>query len=333
MDKQLEYRWATPDDEEGIEHFLAATFGPDSVQSLPGRMRWLYFENPHGLHISLCLHQGEIVACCGHLPQPVTIAGKEVLAGFGVDFMVAERWRRQGLGKNLLDLRLQRFDLSLSIGQSAGMSALYDSHGSVDLGPMLRGIHRKSFAPGTNLRKTSRNFLAWLKGQQGIKPGTNDHLKSISLQDAVDWPPEVPDAQQRWAVWRFSGPVYNDYCAQELSTGGRSGGFIIWRKDGETHSVVHLASGMTQRPSLLAAAGRLGPSPETAILFTGDKLVRDCTIAGYLIRPHGARLIAHTRHKEIRERLVPGCLDLMSSSSDADLVRHPTPNQPDTVTS
>ena len=323
MDYGLEYCWAKPEDATEIQAFLVVTFGPDSVQASPDRMRWLYFDNPLGLHISVCRSQGEIVACCGHLPRPVVIEGEEVMAGFGVDFMVAKSWRRRGLGKQLLELRLQRFDLGLSIGQSPDMSALYRTMSAMDLGSLQLGIHRRNFALAGNPKSTARNLAAWWLGKKGLRPRAGDGVESCSHENVMEIVSQSSEALGRWFQWRFNGPVYTDYPCRKVVRNDMTAGYIVGRREKGTNILVEMAGLSHTRAQLLAVAGWLGPEPETRILFAGDNLARDCRRAGYLLRPHGTRLIAQSRDSGIMASLRPGYIDLMAGSADTDLLRHP----------
>jgi GNAT superfamily N-acetyltransferase len=321
--KRLTYQWAEPGDAPEVEEFLAATFGRDSVQARPGRMRWLYFDNPLGLHLSLCRGGGEIVACCGHLVQPVTVAGQEFLAGFGIDFMVAEPWRRQGLGKHLLDLRLQRFDLCLSIGQSSGMTALYEAVGAKDLGPLKQGIFRRNPGLTGSPKAAARNLVAWWQGRKGPAIRAGDRLVSCSLNETVDTVSRSSAMLGRWVRWRYGGPAYRDYRFQEVLAQNGPTGVVVSRMENNRNVVVDLFALPENGMRALATISRLCPEPESRILFSGDLLTGHCRQAGFLLRPHGARLIALAKDREIMANLRPGSLNLMAGAADADLLRKP----------
>ena len=139
----LEFGWATEGDSGEIGAFLEKAFGPTSFQAHPARQRWLYFDNPLGLHIAFCRAQGQIVALCPHVPQMIPLRGNQILAGFGIDFFVIDQWRRRGIGREFLNMRLERFPLSLSTGQSSSMGTLYANMGATDLGPFHMGYFRK----------------------------------------------------------------------------------------------------------------------------------------------------------------------------------------------
>ena len=318
MDVNLEFRWAEPDDLVAIQDFLSHTFGADSIQAVSGRCRWLYFENPLGLHVTLCLASGTIVAVCGHLPQTVLMQGREILAGFGIDFMVTPEWRRKGIGRRFLEMRLERFPLSLSIGQSKEMGALYRSQEACDMGPMYVGIFRRRPSIGLNPKTVARDFLAWAKGRSGLRIKEGTSVVPGELKDLI--PPHT-----EWLRWRYATPSpYGDYVGLGLNIPGHPSGVAVCRSTTSHDLIVGIQNSPAARRESLAAIARNSVNLETRILFTGQKLGEDCRKAGFLIRPHGARLIGMTKDKELRNSLKIGAIDLTSGAADGDLLRFPS---------
>lgn len=324
MDSDLEFAWAEPKDEGEVREFLEGTFGPDSIQADSRRLRWLYFDNPLGLHLAVCRSQGSMVAFCGHLPHLVSISGTGFVAGFGIDFMVAEHWRRKGIGREFLEMRLQRFQLSLSIGQSPSMYSLYMSQGAKDLGSFHLGTHGRTLTKGRNLRSLLRNMATVWKGRRGIRLSDGYSLEPCGIEQI-----SVPEHRSgeplgRWMKWRFDGSTYSDYTCSELKHHDTSLGYLICRDDHGTTIIADLVPNSPSRAALLAGAGWLNPAPETRVLFYGHDLKQDCQKAGYLIRPHGARLLACSSDRDLLAALMPGSIELMAGASDADLMRRPT---------
>jgi GNAT superfamily N-acetyltransferase len=332
MNVNLEFRWADPDDLAEIQEFLSHTYGPDSIQALPGRCRWLYFENPLGLHVSLCRASGTIVAVCGHLPQTVRVGGREILAGFGIDFMVAPPWRRKGIGRRFLEMRLERFALCLSIGQSDEMSTLYRSVEACDLGPFHMGYFRRRPAIAGGIKSTIRNWAIWGQGHRGVRPSHDTSLKPCGFPIATAYSTDryangdtagnsssFPPAQ--WLVWRFESTIYQDYICLEIKDGERITGYAVCREDDRGIHLIQLLCSHSDRAKVLAALARLLPFSETRILYHGNDMHQACRKAGYLSRPHGARLVAMTADPELQSTLVPGVIDLSAGAADADLLR------------
>lgn len=305
MATDLEFDWAVPEDLAEVEAFQAEVYGPDALQSAPGRTRWMYFDHPHGLHLALCRADGRIVAVCGHMPQTVDLDGRQLTAGFGVDFMVAGEYRRRGIGRRFLEMRLERFELSLSTGQTPGMLALYRSVGALDLGPLRQAVFRRRPSLGSSPRRALRDATLWLRG---LAAG------GVS-QDGVE---ETSGAagDDDWLAWRYGGAVYGDYCCWR-----RDGAVAYGREDGVMRVVTRAAG--TDRTALLAALARRGPVTETKFDFTGDDLAADLERAGFRLGLIEARLIALTADDELRGRLRPGALELYIDAADADLLRHP----------
>ena len=207
MNTELHYSWAKPDDLAEVEAFIAKAFGPDSFQALGSRVRWLYFDNPLGIHVAFCRHQGELVAICPHVPQMVKVGEREIMAAFGVDFFVMPAWRRQGIGQQFLSMRLERFPLSLSTGQSPSMSALYQRLGAKDLGAFQIGYFRNRPPWRGCPRQLLRGWLAWLQGTTSLHVGVCSNLLTNPVTDAMT-------TSENWHHWRFAGITpYRDHTA------------------------------------------------------------------------------------------------------------------------
>ena len=318
MESNLEFTWASPNDESSILDFLSDTFGSESIQAVSGRCRWMYFDNPLGLHVSVCRSAGDIVAVCGHLPKNVNIDGEEMTAGFGVDFMVAEPWRRRGIGRQFLAMRLDRFRLGLSLGQSAEMGALYRNLQAIDLGHLHLGVSRPRPTLSLDPRSMARNTYAWIHHLRGRQSLTDAFSSACSLSEAA-----ACAADSDWFEWRYGGAVYGDYHYRRIEPGSGASGFIVFRKEAGWNQVVDLISNPGERPSVLAEFSRNGGGEETRILFTGNRLLKDCRRAGFWIQSHNAHLMAMTHDSELRSQLVPGVLEFTAGSADADLLRFP----------
>lgn len=315
----LEVCWATPPDLDDIASFWRQQYGAQSVQATPGRTRWLFADQPDGLAVAMARVDGRIVAACGHVVQNVQIHGHgPCQAAFGIDFMVAPEFRRQGIASRILELRLDRFPLSLSTGQSQSMSSVYADRGGSDLGAFQRAIGRTRLTESLSLRSLVRDGLAVIKGRRARRFVTGRIPFQVMAQS--------PDQLDPWLRWRFAGPVYRDYHAFRVNNPAAEG-LAVTRQQGP-HEILAHAQGTGPRSSILKHV--LGSSPSGAVdaLFVGQRLAHDFEAAGYLVRPHDARLFAVAGSRELSAALVPGCIDLFSCASDADLLRKPTPVVP-----
>ena len=313
-------RWATPEDLPHLEVFWRTQFGHDSIQALPGRCLWLFADQPRGLQVALAEVDGEVVAACGHLVMTLNlpdVGPRE--AAFGIDFMISPAYRRRGLGSRILDLRLERFPLVLSTGQSPAMAALYRGRGAVDLGQLrlARSRHRPSLSGSP--RAILRDLATSLAGRR--RRGGRCRRERLGAQPIWDLAADFPGADPDWLAWRFAGPVYADHEFWRLEANGGTG-LLVSRRDASGEFLLHLEPA-APRAELLAAAAATSPAPALSALVAGDRLVRDFAAAGFLIRPRDAHLIGMTQRAELVRVLLPGNVDLFASAADVDLLRRP----------
>jgi hypothetical protein len=231
--------------------------------------------------------------------------------------MVAKEWRRRGIGRKFLKMRLERFPLSLSLGQSREMSWLYRSLDAVDLGSLYLGIHRSRPSVALRPKVMVRNNFAWLRSLNGLRPRNGSTAVTGDPQEAA-----ALAADPAWYRWRYCSQPYTDYSATRFPAVDPAATAVS--RNAVDHEVIVDVYGRDEdRRFILAAAALRNRQAETRILFAGDKLRDDCARAGFWIRPHPARVIAMTADSRLRELLRPGSLDLMSGSADADLLRIP----------
>jgi len=316
----LVVRWAEAVDLPRLEEFWHRQYGADSVQAVPGRASWLFADQPAGLCTAIVEARGRLVACCGHVVQSVQLGAQSTVeAAFGVDFMVHSDHRRQGLGARILDLRLDRFDLSLSTGQSGGMAALYRRERAVDLGPfqLARTLRRPVLS--TSPRNLARDVVVGLAALG--RPRIQGTRELLSPQEAAGLAGALLQADEPWLSWRFLDSPYRDYQAWALDYQGARA-LLFSRRQGDQEIIVHLHSDFGVSEAL-ALAARTSPATAVDALVCGTGLNRRFRQAGYLVRPYGARLIAASRRESVIEQLSPGAVDLFASAADADLIRYP----------
>lgn len=308
-------RWAGPDDVPAVVAFWRRQFGPGSVQAVPGRAEWLFAGQPGGPRIAMATTaDGAVVAACGHVVQRVEVPGLGMReAAFGLDFMVDPAFRRQGLGARMLDLRLARFPLSLSTGQSAQMAALYRSRDALDLGSFRLALFRRTVDLTSGPRGVLREVVAVMRGCRG--PRVDGH-RGHPVDDLP-----LDDAERAWLAWRFDGPVYRDYRIEQLD-GNRGPAVLVTRMQGRREVLVHLGS-VPDRTAALAMAARSCATGRLDALFCGQRLAGEFAAAGFLVRPHDARLIGFTSDPDLQAALQRGSIDLFAGSADADLLRTP----------
>lgn len=310
----LNYSWAEPDDLGEVEAFLIAQYGRDSIQAQPGRCEWLFFRNPYGLHVSLCRHGAELVGVCGHLPLPVSLAGRSILAGFGMDFMVDPRWRRHGIARRMLEMRLERFTLSLSTGQSDTMASVYAAVGARPLGVFSEAVFRSRPPTRGGTRDLAKGWFIWGRGLFGRKPGSRWTLQPAQA-------PAGADETAAWSAWRFQDGPYRDYDGWEVRSDGDYQGTVTSRREADRVHLVHVSTVQERMTDVVATVARSLACGELRILFAGDLHRNAFRHAGFTIRPQASRLIGLTTDPELRKALIPGALNVFAGASDADLIR------------
>jgi GNAT superfamily N-acetyltransferase len=308
-------RWATPEDLPRLEAFWRKQFGDSSIQALPGRCAWLFAGQPQGLQVALAEADGNIVSACGHLVTTIDLqdVGPQD-AAFAVDFIISPDYRRRGLGSQILDLRLERFPLVLSTGQSPAMSALYRERGALDLGQFQVARSRHSPRLVGPPRAILRDLFIWRAGRR--RRSVQCRRNCLDAQSAY-----ALAAAPEWLAWRFSGPVYTDHDFWRLEANGNTG-LLVSRRDQDTEVLLHVDS-VAPRAQLLAAAAVSSPAPAVSALFAGNRLAKDFAAAGWMLRPWGAHLVGMTQRDDLSRVLLRGNVDLFASASDADLLRRP----------
>jgi len=281
---------------------------------------WLFADQPAGLCTALAEVDGRLVAACGHVVQTIDLPRHGPCeAAFGVDFMVAGEHRRQGLGARLLDLRLERFDLSLSTGQSSGMAALYRHQQAVDLGAFQLARTRRRPRLAGHPRALALEIVMGLQALR--RPRIDGQRRPLNQAEARQLISSFPAADEQWFEWRFQGPVYGDYRGWELTTDrGRS--LLVTRLEPDREIIVHLVGELPGAEALALAARTSTRSAQDA-LICGGSLADQLSGAGFLVRPYGARLIGASRLDSVQRDLASGVVDVFASAADADLLRRP----------
>jgi len=327
----LEYSWATTDDLEAIELFQRQHYGEDSVQNLPGRCRWLCAQHPAGLHISLCRDQNRIAALSCHQAVSLHCGGHPIEAGYGFDLLVASDYRRRGIGRRFLDMRLKRFPVSLSSGQSPGMAALYRSRNALTLAPFQRAIFVRRLAgdggpKGLLMRACAGALRLTRRGVDGGREAIDLATANTLLSELEAVPGRDETGRLPWTEyldWRFGGLVYNDHICWLLKTAAGERGLLVTRREPGREVVVDLYCAPNQRADLLRLAGDTSTEPELTALTAGRPLADAMRAAGWLVRPADARLVALSADPALTEALGRNAWISFASDSDADLLRRP----------
>jgi GNAT superfamily N-acetyltransferase len=327
----LDYRWAETGDLPALNRFVAEHYGPGSIQARPGRLAWLCADHPAGLHVSLCRDGPTIVALCCHLPVTIAEGGSRHAGAFGIDLLVAPAYRRRGIGSRFLQMRLQRFALSLSSGQSAGMAALYRRRGAVRLAAFRRSLFVRRFRLAGRPRELLRDLVA--RGRSGPSRDPRGRRDETDLDAAcrllagIDTAPGTDEIggtiDAPYLRWRYGGPVYGDYGFHRLRDDGGALGLLVSRRAGDTEILTDLVCAPAERPALLRLAGLTSPAARLVALTAGTGLAEDLGAAGFLVRPTEAEVVAASADTELVSRLAGRRWRFFAGDSDVDLIREP----------
>lgn len=241
-------------DEEGIVRLFNAVF-PCPVDL--GYWKWKYAQNPaHFPWIAVALRGSEIVGHCCYSPARVLLGERIVLAGQGVDAVLADASRR-GLGGGRLIIRLERFVVS-HIENSGVVEFRYGFPI-----PEFRVVHNRLLGARTAmktprlvkimniaylaralldrqplLRERARQLgqrLRWHRTNESVDDGQNPPLTVLnSFDERFDrfWESMIPQLEiavvrdRRYLSWRYS---HSDYLTYAVAEPDCVHGFIVLR--------------------------------------------------------------------------------------------------------
>jgi len=327
---ELVFRWADLSDVADIKQFLAESFGPDAIQSSSGRFEALFLEHPLGFHVSLCTVSGSIVGLRCYLPMRAIFSQQELTGAFPVDLMVKPEYRRMGISRQFLDMAQERFPFTVSSGQSKSQAALYEENGAAVVATYYKGyLVRRPTLQGT-LKASIRDVLSWL--HRGRKRRLKASAKIISEIDSTTLnfltahrllDGEVGNliAQDTYA-WRYSGSYYRDCTAVVVECENRHG-ILVYRVTSEETQILDIFCGADTLELLISVASSLLPGRKLSARFAGERLKFLFATAGFLIRPMDAKLVVHSRHRQLQERLAQHNWVIFAGDSDTALLEFP----------
>jgi hypothetical protein len=237
--------------------------------------------------------------------------------------------RRRGIAVQILHMRLERFPLSLSSGQSEEMAAVYRRLRTRDLGATQLGCWRRRLPEVAPPRRLAGQLAAWLWPRLRSRPSSS-RREPLALDAAATRAEALAREDGRlassgtwadWIRWRYGGPVYRDHQCWHVAAGPAAEGVLITRRDGDRERVLDLFAPASEVPALLAAAAQTTTSAEVQVAAAGPGLTADLRSAGYLVLPRSARFLAAVSGEAAPQDLV--ALNLWAGASDTDLLRRP----------
>jgi GNAT superfamily N-acetyltransferase len=315
-----------------LRSFLMSVYGQGAVQTAPGRWDWLGGGHPRGMHVALARASGTIVGSCCHIPMRITVGTREISAAYGLDLIVDPSRRGQGVGKALLALRLDRFRVSLSTGQSPAMAGLYARAGGRDCGPVVRALRVRRPTVAAAPRALARDFVAWGLGvARGGRGGTR---QALSVAEAGRRPQVLgtrlrpdeagPCRDAAGFAWRYGGSVYADHTCWEVTADLRPG-LVVTRQEGDSEIIVDVFAVPDDLPAVLRATACTSTASRLIADLHGSRLAAAFRAAGWFVRPRDARFVVLAKDPELLTELARRPWAFFAGESDLDLLRYPAP--------
>lgn len=329
------YRWAEPEDVPRIKEFISEHFGPDSIQAATGRFEALFTEHPCGFHVALCGAAGKIAGLRCYLPARIVCNRQEYQAAFPVDLMVGPEFRRMGISSYFLDMALERFQVTISSGQSTAQAALYGKRNAVVVASYHKGYLVRRPRLGNGIKTSAREILSWFRwvGLRKLQTGVFDlHADGVDgirdiLADRFGEGEAGVGATSDLLIWRYAGSFYRD-CRLALLECGEDRGIVAYRvRNNETQILDIFCRAESLQRLIRGAAAGLAGARLTAV-FAGSRLAGRFADAGFLVRPQEAKLTVYTRDPVLGEVLQRADWNVFAGDSDTALLEFPEERDP-----
>lgn len=331
----LSYRWAEANDVPAISEFIKLQFGPDSIQAASGRLESLFVRHPYGFHVAICSDDSGIVAIRCYLP--FYLNSPRWFCGFPVDLMVAPDCRRKGISSHFMMMADERFKLTVSSGQSSLQEKVYRKCDGREIARFYRAFVVKNLAlNGLTVKQQVRDLLSWGRWRLGGgRSGAVSRVAAAALNRYAEYikdrlaPHELGVAADvEFVDWRYFNPFYRDCRLVKVEVGTVSG-LVAYRQVGDEVQILDLFASADQRAAILSGAISALPGRCVTAVFAGDSLAKLFKEVGFIVRPHGARLL--TSGPGAREQDLPVEADwlLYAGASDIALLDFPAGEQND----
>lgn len=326
-------RWAGPDDVPRIKAFFSESFGPDSFQSLSNRFEWLFLHNPAGFHAAVAETNGRVVAFRGYLPfacEPLT----DLRAAFGMDFLVLRECRGQGIGREILELAIERFDVAVAVGPTPANTQLHRNMGGCEIAGLYSAFCRcRRPRRFTAARACAREWASFVYHRCLAVRGAT--LRQADLGGACDVlgrlhsrlsPTEWGSRRDADFIrWRYAaGPYSADYAFLELRHRDLPAGIAVVRHvPGGSVALVDVFCDAETRIRALRVLASCGLADSVTSYLGGESLRGAFLRAGYVVRPVEAVVYAISRDAGVMSDLRRRRWTSFSGDSDMDLIRRP----------
>lgn len=327
---ELIFRWAEPEDVFRIKEFIADNFGADSIQAAPGRFEALFLEHPLGFHIALCVSGDEIAGIRCYLPARLRSGKKIYSAAFPIDLMVNPRYRRRGISRRFLDMAQDRFQLTVSSGQSPAQAAMYKKSGAAVVAVYRIGYLIRRPALQSTIRATLRDGLAWSRwyGKRRLSATMKDlaefneaDLANLTVRGLAD--DEVGNAVDHGIFrWRYTGSFYND-CKTGLIECENERGLVVYKHTGAETKILDIFCRAEATGLLIKAVAACLPGRRLTVKFAGTRLASRFSEAGFLVRPMDARVTVYSTNRTLQTQVSNRQWVIFAGDSDTELLDFP----------
>jgi GNAT superfamily N-acetyltransferase len=237
-----------PEDQRGVEALYRRVFGPDAAAASQLRWDWQYRRNPNnpnGMPLLWVVREGPTII--GHyatIPVRLSLGGKEIVAAWGTDAMVAPERQRRGLGEELFRTWDRNVEASLGLGLSESSSSLLKKMHWPDVPPipgLVKPLTRRAVRlpqwPMAVNRFVSALTLPIVRVAARVRPFGADvePIRRFDSSFTELWE-RLADrfalAVRRDAAylnWKYIEPPHVRYSVAALKRGDRAEGYAVYR--------------------------------------------------------------------------------------------------------
>ena len=321
-------RFAAPGEIPAVRRFLSENFPADAHQNAPGWLDW-QLANPAGTRVAVAVVGDEIAGLSVFLGVRFRAEdGGETDGAFATSTMVAERFRRRGLGSALHRFRAEQYGYALSTGQSDANAKVYGRLGFAEIATFAEFLLCRRFPRPFAAKRWLRFLGSWLRWRLCALRSGGQSVQSLAIADLA-----LPAAwfagrggdlrlciqDSAYLEWRYGAHPYLSYEASLVSCDGRPLGVVIHRAVGNgVRRIVDVYCGEGDLATVLAGFCRGTAAARLEGVVAGSGLCACFAQAGFQVFPHGSRIVGETKRPELVATLGDGRWGFFAGDSDKD---------------